>query len=313
MRKIGKVVEVKIMSLFLCLVWYRFDWYLPPRCALVHVSLNANSQLIVETTPINVCEKHCCCCCCFWAAKYSWRWKGWIVNESNSFDSTHSTKMWFLESCHSAVTSEQSSTVWAQSPDKRFVSISAGFRCMLTCTVLHSSQAVPSRTKWYAMLCDFFFSVDSGIPLIRCSPLIRSRFFTYGWRTDAFKHTSWPTLHAAVHPSEMSSVWCRGSSPSAVRRPPSAVRRPPSAVRAACCDEAKSCKLVFASCFLRYYVCFIICYVHGCSCAPVAPKRLIRLRLFFPLQLQLHLVKLNQATEQIIIPVAVSLLELESY
>ena len=57
MRFVGKVVKVKIMSLFLFLS----DIVLTDICLhalyYVHVSLEANSQLIVETTPINACDK----------------------------------------------------------------------------------------------------------------------------------------------------------------------------------------------------------------------------------------------------------------
>jgi hypothetical protein len=42
------------------------------------------------------------------------------------------------------------------------VNKSASFSCVLTKLVLHSSLATPSRTKWYAILCDFFLSVEPG-------------------------------------------------------------------------------------------------------------------------------------------------------
>ena len=39
---------------------------------------------------------------------------------------------------------------------------STSFLCVFTYAVLHSSLADPSRIKWYAMLWDFFLSIDSG-------------------------------------------------------------------------------------------------------------------------------------------------------
>ena len=39
---------------------------------------------------------------------------------------------------------------------------SAGFSCVLTYDVRHSSLAHPSLTKWYEMLLDFFFNCEAG-------------------------------------------------------------------------------------------------------------------------------------------------------
>lgn len=49
------------------------------------------------------------------------------------------------------------------SPDGNgLVSKSAGLWCVFIYAVRHSSLAISSLTKWYAIPCDFFFKADSG-------------------------------------------------------------------------------------------------------------------------------------------------------
>ena len=46
------------------------------------------------------------------------------------------------------------------------VNMSAGFRFVDRYVVLHSSQATPSRTKWYAIEDDFFFKTECGLDVL---------------------------------------------------------------------------------------------------------------------------------------------------
>ena len=49
------------------------------------------------------------------------------------------------------------------------------FSSVLMYAILHSSLALPSLTKWYAMELDFFFSTESGIVLLASTLLLSPR------------------------------------------------------------------------------------------------------------------------------------------